>query len=198
MKNLKMFQPALLLAVLCLTVTLLLAATNELTKGPIAEQAAEASYENKLAIFPEAASFEEIELTKDQVSQMTDKDISILELSRAVDSEGKNLGYVIVTASRGYAGNIVTTVGIGSDSKVIMVSAAAADDTPGLGKRVEKKSFTGQFTGLDTNKETNVNGDGETSKIDAISGATISSKGASLAVNKAFGAYTYLTEQGVI
>jgi len=198
MKTLKMFQPALLLAVLCLTVTLLLAATNELTKGPIAKQAAEASYENKLAIFPEAASFEEIALTTDLVSQMSEKDISVLEVSRAVGSDGSGLGYVLVTASRGYAGNVVTTVGIGSDGKVIMVNAAAADDTPGLGKRVEEKSFTDQFTGLDTNTETSVNGDGETTKIDAISGATISSKGASYAINKAFGAYSYLIEQGVI
>ena len=198
MKKLKMFQPALLLAVLCLTVTLLLAATNELTKGPIARQAAEAAYERKLTIFPTAASFDEVALTKDQVSQMAERNIPVLDLSRAVDSEGKSLGYVFVTASRGYAGNVVTTVGIGNDGKVILVSATAADDTPGLGKRVEEKSFSDQFTGLDTKVLTGVNGDKDKTKIDAISGATISSKGASLAVNMAFGAYSYLIEQGVI
>lgn len=198
MKKLKMFQPALLLAVLCLVVTLLLAATNELTRGPIAKQAAEASYERKLAIFPTAASFDEIPLSKELVSDMNAKDIPVLEVSRAVDAEGASLGYVFVTASRGYAGNVVTTVGIGDDGKVILVTATAADDTPGLGKRVEEKSFSDQFTGLDTNSLTSVNGDKETTKIDAISGATISSKGASLAVNKAFGAYSYLKEQGVI
>ncbi len=198
MKKLKMFQPALLLAVLCLTVTLLLAATNEVTRGPIAKQAAEAAYEKKIAIFPEAASFEPVPLTKDLESAMSGKDISVLEVSQAVDAGGSSLGYVFVTASRGYAGNVVTTVGIGEGGKVIMVSATAADDTPGLGKRVEEKSFSDQFTGLDTNVLTGVNGDKNTTKIDAISGATISSKGASNSVNKAFGAYSYLIEQGVI
>ena len=198
MKTLKMFQPAILLAVLCLTVTLLLAATNEVTKGPIAEQAAEAAYERKLAIFPDAASFDAVTLTKDLESAMKDKDITVQEVSRAVDTQGKSLGFVLVTASRGYAGNVVTTVGIGEDGKVILVSATAADDTPGLGKRVEEKSFSDQFTGIDAGDMTSVTGDGETKKIDAISGATISSKGASGAVNMALDAYSYLKEQGVI
>ena len=198
MKTIKMFQPALLLAVLCLTVTLLLAATNEVTKGPIAEQAAEAAYERKIAIFPEAASFEPVPLTKELESELSDKDIAVLEVSRAADAGGLSLGYVFVTSSRGYAGDVETTVGIGSDGKVILVTATAADDTPGLGKRVEEKSFSDQFTGLDTKQLTGVNGDKDRTKIDAISGATISSKGASLAVNKAFGAYSYLKEQGVI
>lgn len=197
MGKLKMFQPALLLTVLCLIVTLMLAATYEITKDPIARQQEEAALMQKQEIFPDGKEFTGIALSEAQVEIMTAKDIAAVEISTAKDADGKVIGYVFVTSSRGYAGNVVATTGIDTEGKVIMITAAAADETPGLGKRVEEKGFQAQFSNLDTKVLTSVSAGSDTHKIDSISGATISSRAASSAVNKAMGAYSYLLEEGV-
>ena len=198
MGKLKMFQPALLLTVLCLIVTLMLAATYEITKDPIARQQQEAALMQRQEIFPDGKTFDTILLSDAQTEQMAAKDITAVEISAAKDADGKVIGYVFVTSSRGYAGNVVATTGIDTEGKIILVRAAAADDTPGLGKRVEEKGFQAQFSNLDTKVLTSVSAGSGTHKIDSISGATISSKAASSAVNKAMGAYSYLQEEGVI
>lgn len=198
MGKLKMFQPALLLTVLCLIVTLLLAATYEITKDPIARQQQEAALMQKQEIFPNGKEFSNIAPSEVQIKDMAAKDIAAVEISAAKDAGGKVIGYVFVTSSRGYAGNVVATTGIDTQGKVIMVRATAADDTPGLGKRVEEKGFQAQFSNLDTKVLTSVSAGSGTHKIDSISGATISSRAASSAVNKAMGAYSYLLEEGVI
>jgi electron transport complex protein RnfG len=198
MGKLKMFQPALLLTVLCLIVTLLLAATYEITKAPIARQQEEAELLQKQTIFPDGKEFTGISVSDAQQKDMNAKKMDVSEASTAKDSAGKVIGYVFVTSSRGYAGNVVATTGIDTKGHVILVSAAAADDTPGLGKRVEETGFLSQFSGIDTKTLTSVSAGSDTQKIDSISGATISSRAASNAVNKAMSAYSYLLEEGVI
>lgn len=198
MGKLKMFQPALLLTILCLIVTLLLAATYEITKAPIARQQEEAALLQKQTIFPDGKEFTNISISEAQQKDMDTQKIGFTEASAAKDSSGKVIGYVFVTSSRGYAGNVVATTGIDTSGHVIMVSATAADDTPGLGKRVEEKGFLTQFSGIDTKKLTSVSAGSDTQKIDSISGATISSRAASTAVNKALSAYSYLLKEGVI
>lgn len=198
MGKLKLFQPALLLTVLCLIVTLMLAVTYEITKDPIARQQQEAALMQRQEIFPDGKEFTGITLSEAQIEQMDESDIAIVELSAAKDAGGKVIGYVFVTSSRGYAGSVVATTGINTQGKVIMVRAAGADETPGLGKRVEEKGFQDQFSDLDINVPTSVSAGSGTHKIDSISGATISSKAASSAVNKAMAAYSYLLEEGVI
>lgn len=198
MGKLKMFQPALLLTVLCLIVSLMLAATYEITKDPIARQQQEASLLQKQNIFPEGKEFAGIVLSDAQIKDMDSQEIAVEEISAAKNDSGNVIGYVFVTSSRGYAGNIVATTGIDTKGHIIMVSATAADDTPGLGKRVEEKGFLSQFTSLDTNIPTSVTAGTDTQKIDGISGATISSRAASSAVNTAMRAYSYLLEEEVI
>ena len=193
-----MFQPALILTVLCLAVTVLLAATYVITKEPIDRQQAEAAFAKKLEIFPDGKEFVPIVLSDIQTATMTEKGFDAQEISTAKDAAGEILGYVFVSSSRGYSGNIVATTGIDPQGQVLMVSAAAPDDTPGLGKRVEEKAFLSQFTALDTSVLTSVSEGSSTLKIDIVSGATISSKAASTAVNKAMSAYGYLLEEGVI
>jgi len=198
MKKLSMFQPAVLLAVLCLIVTLLLAGTNELTKEPIAIQQKAAALEQMKKIYPEGESFPVITLSEEQTVAMAERDITADQISTVENAAGDVLGYVFITSSRGYAGNVVATTGIDKEGRLVMVTATAADDTPGLGKRVEENSFLAQFSGFDSASLTSVTGEPGTQKIDSISGATISSKAASAAVNKAMGAYAYLKEEGLI
>jgi len=198
MKRLKMFVPAVRLSVICLVVTLLLAGTNELTREKIAVQVEAASLVQKQIIFPEGVDFSIITLDPAILKTLDTKGISVKELSEAKDAGGNVIGYVFVSESFGYAGNVVATTGINMEGQIVMVRATAANDTPNLGKRVEENAFLSQFSGLGTDTPTSVTEGKDIVKIDGISGATISSRAASTAVNKAIDTYTYLLEEGVI
>jgi electron transport complex protein RnfG len=198
MKRLNMFVPAIRLSIVCLVVTLLLAATNELTREKIALQVEASGLVQKQMIFPEGVSFTVIDL-EDATKDAMDKDgYAVSEVSIATDANGQVLGYVFVSDSFGYAGNIVATTGINTDGQIVMVRATAANDTPNLGKKVEEDAFLSQFTGLGTDMPTGVTEGTGIAKIDAVSSATISSKAATAAINKAIGAYAYLLYKEVI
>lgn len=200
MQKLKVLIPALSLCVICLITTLLLAGTHEITKTAIEDQEAAASLEQKQIIFPEGAEFDVVTQTADISSGLEKASGSVTEISIAKDSSGDILGYVFVSSSFGYAGDVVATTGISTSGEIVQVLITAASDTPKLGKEVEKDLFASQFSGVSADTLTVIGeaSDDSTASIDGISGATISSRAASDAVNKAQNAYQYLLAEEVI
>lgn len=185
--------PALILALICGTCVFLLAGTYSLTKNEIAKQEEEGALERKRTIFPDARSFDPLQLSDDIKTDLETKGILPDEIFFAHDDQGKILGYVFVNTGFGYAGNIVTTTGIDPEGKIVMVIATAASDTPKLGKEVEGRPFLDGFTGLATDKEIVLNKD-----VSAVSGATISSRAATGCINRAREAYLELKERGLV
>ena len=200
MQKLKVLIPALSLCVICLITTLLLAGTHEITKTAIEDQEAAASLEQKQIIFPEGAEFDVVTQTADISSGLEKASGSVTEISIAKDSSGDVLGYVFVSSSFGYAGDVVATTGINTSGEIVQVLITAASDTPKLGKELEKDLFASQFSGVSADTLTVIGeaSDDSTASIDGISGATISSRAASDAVNKAQNAYQYLLAEEVI
>ena len=200
MQKLKVLIPALSPCVICLITTLLLAGTHEITKTAIEDQEAAASLEQKQIIFPEGAEFDVVTQTADISSGLEKASGSVTEISIAKDSSGDVLGYVFVSSSFGYAGDVVATTGINTSGEIVQVLITAASDTPKLGKEVEKDLFASQFSGVSADTLTVIGeaSDDSTASIDGISGATISSRAASDAVNKAQNAYQYLLAEEVI
>jgi electron transport complex protein RnfG len=94
---------------------------------------------------------------------------------------------------KGYGGDIGVIVAINVENGQIMgVGVTTHSETPGLGARAkEDPSFTAQFNGLPIEGEPfKVKGDG--GKIDALSGATVTSRGVCGAVNSAVETYRRL------
>ena len=185
--------PALILALICGICVFLLAGTYSLTRGEIEKQEEASAQERKLTIFPDADSFEDLEYSAEIKSELQAKGIEPDEVFVAKAKDGSVLGYIFVTSGFGYAGNIETTTGIGADGKIVMVIATAASDTPKLGKEVEGRPFLDGFTGLSTDSEIVLNQD-----VDAVSGATISSRAATGCINRAREAYQFFKERGLI
>ena len=200
MQKLKVLVPALMLCVICLITTLLLAGTHEITKTTIEDQEAAAALEQKQIIFPEGTEFDVVIQTADISSGLEKAGGSVTEISIAKDSSGDVLGYVFVSSSFGYAGDVVATTGIRTSGEIVQVLITAASDTPKLGKEVEKDFFSSQFSGVSADTLTVIGtaSDDSEASIDGISGATISSRAASDAVNKAQNAYQYLLAEEVI
>lgn len=89
---------------------------------------------------------------------------------------------------KGYGGEIGVIVGIDvAAEKLVGIGITTHKETPGLGARIKEKAFRGGFAGLELSGEAKVKADG--GRVDAVSGATISSRGVCEAVNRAFEFY---------
>ncbi len=182
-----MLKEAGILFAITLIAGLLLGFVYELTKEPIRQQEEKAVQEACQAVFADAEHFEELDAytpSADTAQKLADTGITIGTVYEAQDASGTQLGYVIqTTTSEGYGGNIVLYVGIRLDGTVNDISILSISETPGLGMKAgdvlvpqfhnkNVKSFAYTKTGSTSDSE-----------IDAISGATITTKAVTNAVN---------------
>lgn len=179
------FVPAITLFIICLLVSALLAGTNALTKEPIAENQLKKSQLAMQNVCPEAVSFEGA------------KGIEA-EVYRALDENGEVIGMAISVAAKGYGGDVCVMVGISHEDggKVTGVEILSHDETPGLGANATGESFRNSYKQNipDSSFEVVKDGTGgENGKIDAITGATITSNAVTNAVNEAVEIYKSLT-----
>jgi electron transport complex protein RnfG len=95
---------------------------------------------------------------------------------------------------RGYGGPIRMVVGLDRNGKVVGVSIVSMNETPGLGSQIlERKSFLRQFVGVDASTA-----QADVKKLDMITGASKSSRGARNGVAAAAAVYMALIESGAV
>ena len=169
---------------------LLLGLAYEVTKDPIAQSEENAKREAWQAVFPDAdlTAFEETDVDTDVADQV----IADLGIDATIDEvctvDGGDTGYVITaTDSEGYGGDIQVVVGITADGTVSGISFLSISETAGLGMNAQNESFYGQYVGVQTDHFYVSKDGGEGEPIDAISGATITSRAVTGAVNAALG-----------
>lgn len=103
--------------------------------------------------------------------------------------DGRPNTVVVEASGKGYGGNIGVVVALNLENDEIMgVSLTTHSETPGLGARAKTDpSFVQQFKGLQVKEPPKVRAEG--GKIDAISGATVTSRGVCGAVGDALEIY---------
>lgn len=116
----------------------------------------------------------------------------------AKDGSGNDIGYVItVTAKDGSQANITFSVGIRSDGTVNGYSITSIAETPGLGDKAKTEEFSGQFANKQTDSFTVVKQTpASDSEIEAISGATITSRAMTNGVNACITYFQNVLEGG--
>ena len=93
-------------------------------------------------------------------------------------------GFVIETATNGYAGEIVMLVGVHNDGYVTGLVIRRMEETPGLGgKALTDWQLLSQFLKTQGDAEVGTN-------VDAVTGATVTSKAIARCVNSAVGYVT--------
>ena len=198
----KLVRDAAILLVITLFSGLILGFVFQITKEPIAlaeEKAAKKAYSE---VFPSALEFELTEeLPLDSLSgdsawlEAGYEGVSVENVLRALDKDGTLLGYVLtVTSHEGYGGDITFTVGIANDGTLTGISILNISETAGLGMKAEEV-LVPQFS----NKKVSVftytkSGAVSDDQIDAISGATITTKAVTKAVNG--GLFFFQTQLG--
>jgi len=101
--------------------------------------------------------------------------------------DGSIAGYVAKTSGQGYADKIEILIGLDTDlSTITGLFILDQKETPGLGNRILEKPWLEQFSGKPSKGSLVVvkNGAKDENEIDAISGATISSRSVTNIVNK--------------
>lgn len=99
---------------------------------------------------------------------------------------GKRIGTAVKTKSaKGYSGDIWLMVGFNEAGDVLRIQVLEHKETPGLGSKMSQPNFLNQYFGKNPGKNNlKVKKDG--GEVDAITGATISSRAFSEAVQLAY------------
>ncbi len=190
---------AIALFIITLVAGVLLGAVYTITKNPIAKAEEDATNKAYEAVYKGAEFKSDDALTKSVESFQKDltagkidddsfsyTDVTIMEARTATASDGS--GYVVKAAAKGYGGNVTIALGISGDGKIMGIQILdASNETPGLGQNSTKEEWNQQYVGATADKTLNVVKDGSGSAdngtINAISGATITSKAVTRAVN---------------
>ena len=176
--------------VICLTAITLVAGLSlgyvyDVTKEPIAQMEEKTKLDAYKSVFPEAESFEEGQDISAASTLELPEGCEIDSAVMSKDDTGAGIGYVInVTSHDGYGGDISLSMGVGLDGTVKGVEILKISETAGLGMKAKEDKFTGQFRDKAVKQfaysKTGAAADFE---IDAISGATITTKAVTNAVN---------------
>lgn len=167
----KILKPIVVLSVICVVITGALALTNDITK-PIIEEATRVAQEKaRMELLPDATGFTQAEgISVDNVS--------------AIYVADNGVGAVITATAKGYGGTMTVMVGFNADGTIRQIKVTENQETKGIGSKVAgDPAFWARFEGLEA-KPLVLNED-----VDALSGATVSSKALTAAVNAAIEGY---------
>ena len=159
---------------------------NMITKGPIAKAKAEAEKRALAEVLPE---FDKVEKKEFKVDG--------LQIAAYTALKGQDtVGYAINSASKkGFGGVITMMVGFDTHGTILNVKVLSQSETPGYGAEMVKpgNSLISSIKGKEasqiklTIKKKNSGGD-----IEALSGATISSRAYADAVARAYSVFKYV------
>ncbi len=193
MKN-QLVKDAMVLTVITLVAGLALGFVCEITREPIAQAQAAALAKAYQSVFADASSFEPLEgfdadeaTEAGKASEGNTGDNNITDCQVAKDADGNDIGYVIsVTTHDGYGGDIELSIGITNEGVMNGYSITSINETPGLGMKSTEEGFSSQFVDIPVGSYTVTKSSpaGE-NEIEAISGATITSRSVTNGVNAA-------------
>lgn len=202
-------KDALILFAITLVAGLLLGVVYEVTKAPREKQAELTRINAFKTVFTDyfedneeykdvdskKIDFEDIDLSaiddfKENLKKAgySEKKVIVNEAVTAVVDD-KEVGYAVtVTSKEGYGGDIKFTVGFLKNGTVTGISYLSISETAGLGMEAKNTSFIKSFVGKSggefvVDKD---NASGLPNEIDAISGATITTRAVTNGVNAAY------------
>ena len=175
------------LFVICAVSAGLLAGTNEITSPLIAKRSEQASNEARQAVLSDAKEFKLLDSSKYKATS----DVEVVEVYEGLNGSDV-AGYTIKVLPKGYGGEIELMVGIKKDGDNEVISGV---NIGGLGARSKEEAFYGQYKDKPATELSVVkSGTAGETEIQAISGATITSKAVTSGVNAAVEVYDSISK----
>ena len=164
------------------TVLLVISLTNEITANKI-ELLEEQTQQKAMALLVKADEFD----SRTFGEKATDKSFEYF----AALKEGKTVAYIFVTSAKGYGGEVSVMTAVNTDGTVKDIAILdVSNETPGLGQNAKNESFYSQYKNKIGGVILKKNGaDSDNNEVNAVTGATITSKAVTAAVNEALDQY---------
>jgi electron transport complex protein RnfG len=182
-------KPTLVLFSICLVISGSLAFVNDITKDVIAESTRAEQAELRKQAMSEADSFTQIE-----ADGIPDAVVGIYKAFKGKEV----IGYVMDVSIKGYGGDISMNVGVNLNGQIAGVNVGSNNETPGLGSKATEPEFISQFNKVSINDDLVIvkQNKKDVNEIQAISGATVSSKAITQGVRAALSAAGILIKGG--
>ena len=163
------------LLIICVVAAFCLGVTYDVTSPIIAKLAAEEAEVAYRTLLPDAVEFVEMDFGADEAfAKVAGVMIGV--------NQSETVGWCINMKAMGYKGEIPFIIGVLPDGSITGLRIGAHEETVGLGSKISSPSFYEQFDGVRPPVDLKTD-------IQAISGATISSRAVVTAVNTAHAFY---------
>jgi electron transport complex protein RnfG len=163
------------LLITCLVAGFALSEVYAVTKPKVEQQKIDATNSALRQVMATAQTFKEVE--KDS-------------LWYGLDPSGAKVGIVVRSGRRGYGGPVPVLVGLDPTGRIVGIRIASGaeglKETPGLGLKATEEAFWKQFVGADSTVALKKDG----GSVDAISGATITSRAVARGIAEAISKYS--------
>lgn len=166
----------------------ILAYVNNITAGPIQEQAEKTLTDGIKKVMGGG----ELKVTgNDTIRQTINGKEATFIIHTTQDASGKALGAAVESTTSGFGGDLKVLVGFNPDGSILGYTILQTAETPGLGAKAEawfQKDGKGSVIGKNPSVDNlTVSKDG--GSVNAITASTITSRAFLLAVNNAYNAY---------
>lgn len=183
MVNKETIQLSLKLFIITALSALILAFVNKITAPVIAQNSIESFNKAQTEVLPEAVTFTKADFSDVELNVEGAK---IDSLSIGLGGGNDCVGYAVTAVcAEGYGGDIKVMVGLSPELKILKVKILSASETPGLGAKASEPKFIDQYKEKSGELSVVKGGASNENEISAISGATITSKAVTKAVNAA-------------
>ena len=183
-------KPVIALTIIAALAGVALSGVYSMTKDPIEANELNKKRESYTVVCEQAKAFNEIDSAMTAIESLNGASYgngkfgstTVDEALEAVDANGNVCGYVFsITNRNAYNPPLKLALGVAPDGTVLKIAFIELNETPGKGSLADEPKFKDQFNGRQVDSFI-LNG-GNDDGIDAISGATVSSKAVLNAVN---------------
>ncbi len=188
----EILKPALILLAITFVCTAILAVVNGFTSVVVTENKKISQEIAREKVLPSAESFEKLDAS---ALASVDLKYPVYDIYKGT-TNGETVGYTAMVEPIGYGGKIEMIAGFDTNYKICGIDIISMSETPGLGAKIKEKDFTDGIIEKNADKGLNVvkNSAPQNNEINAVTGATISSKAVTEGINCAVTAVKIIRE----